>query len=187
SADFDYMRSLPLSHDLPSAGHRRTLATHATPVSQFSVVKSDIPYAEIGQNIGYLENTYLFCGHTHAPLFYQWESSYIVNPGSVGSPLDGTPHAKYAIATQHATGWHIEFRQVAYDYAAMQRSFVTSGMQAFNPLLTMGIRHQQSLSRSYLSELIGSIRAYARERNASAADIYDEFPFPSELLPYLDG
>ena len=186
SADFDYIRSLPFSHELPTVGCRRSLATHATPVSQFSPVKSDIAYADIGKNIGHLQDTYLFCGHTHAPLFYQWESSYIVNPGSVGAPLDGTPHAKYAIATQHATGWHIEFRQVAYDYAAMQRAYLTSGLQASNPLLIAATRHQQSLSRNYLFKLIDTIRTYAQERNATVADIYDQFPVPSELLPYLD-
>lgn len=186
AADLAYLRTLPITFDLPKAGERRTIATHASPVSQFTPLKSDIPYHKIGENLGYLADTYLFCEHTHAPLFYQWESSYIINPGSVGVPLDGTRHAKYAIATLHDSGWHIEFRQVAYDYEAVQQSFITTGLQATNPLLFAAVRHQLALGRGYLFGLIREIRMYAQERNAAVADIYDAFPIPDELRSYLE-
>ena len=43
---------------------------------------------------------------------------YIVNPGSVGQPRDGSPLAAYAILDEAAAT--VEFRRVAYDIAAAQ-------------------------------------------------------------------
>ena len=79
-----------------------------------------------------------FVGHTHLPMIWACSSDgrvvqvgaeartvtldpafrYIVNPGSVGQPRDGSPLAAYAILDTAAAT--VEFRRVAYDIAAAQ-------------------------------------------------------------------
>ena len=81
----------------------------------------------------------IVCGHTHIPRVVSVASPAgshlitIVNPGSLGLPAyeddhpfkhhieTGSPHARYAIAEQTATGWRIELRCVMYDFESMAR------------------------------------------------------------------
>ncbi|GAA6141418.1 metallophosphoesterase family protein [Hydrogenophaga sp. 5NK40-0174] len=79
----------------------------------------------------------LACGHTHVPRTWDVsESLRLLNPGSVGLPAydddapmplsryhrveNGSPDARYAIASQAATGhWQAELLAVPYDHEAM--------------------------------------------------------------------
>ena len=81
----------------------------------------------------------IVCGHTHIPRVVSVASPTgghlitIVNPGSVGLPAyedghpfkhymqTGSPHARYAMAEQTASGWRIELRCVMYDFESMAR------------------------------------------------------------------
>jgi putative phosphoesterase len=53
----------------------------------------------------------LLVGHTHLPLIRRHRRFQIVNPGSVGQPLDGDPRAAYAIWDDG----EIQLHRVAYD------------------------------------------------------------------------
>ena len=79
------------------------------------------------------------CGHTHVPRVNSVVSPTggqlitIVNPGSVGLPAyddahpykhfieTGSPHARYALATRTAAGWHVDLRSVIYDFESMAK------------------------------------------------------------------
>ena len=52
-------------------------------------------------------------GHTHLPFARQGRDALLVNPGSVGMPLDGDPRAAWALI---ADDGRIEHRRVAYDH-----------------------------------------------------------------------
>lgn len=57
----------------------------------------------------------LIVGHTHLPLLRRRGKMQVVNPGSVGQPLDGDPRAAYAI-------WEdgkIRLCKVAYDHSPL--------------------------------------------------------------------
>jgi predicted phosphodiesterase len=66
----------------------------------------------------------LIFGHTHLPFARQTDGLELVNPGSVGMPLDGDPRAAYALL--HHDG-RIEHRRVRYDHersaAALAENF----------------------------------------------------------------
>jgi diadenosine tetraphosphatase ApaH/serine/threonine PP2A family protein phosphatase len=93
------------------------LYVHASPVSD---VRSFLP--EPSDDEGELLEGLpagirrLVFGHTHLPFLRQARPRpelQLVNPGSVGLPLDGDPRAAYALA--HDDG-RIEHRRVAYGY-----------------------------------------------------------------------
>ncbi len=83
------------------------------------------------------EASLIICGHTHVPRVVNVPSPArshlitIVNPGSVGLPAydddrpfkhhieTGSPHARYAVATQTSTGWQIDLPCVMYDFESM--------------------------------------------------------------------
>ncbi len=98
--------------------------------------------AEVLQRLGtgpHLQASLIICGHTHIPRVVSVASPEgghlitIVNPGSVGLPAydddypfkhyieTGSPHARYAIAEQTASGWRIELRSAMYDFESMAR------------------------------------------------------------------
>jgi putative phosphoesterase len=55
--------------------------------------------------------TTLFCGHSHKRYLLTQEGRSIVNPGSVGQPRNGCPHAQYVLYEDGG----VTFRAVPYD------------------------------------------------------------------------
>ncbi|MBA3327917.1 MAG: metallophosphoesterase family protein [Solirubrobacterales bacterium] len=93
-----------------------TRAWHGSPVSD---VRSFLPQPaddEAELLAGVTERRLIF-GHTHLPFrrTSNVEAIELVNPGSVGIPLDGDPRAAYALLHP---GGEVEHRRVAYDHAA---------------------------------------------------------------------
>jgi predicted phosphodiesterase len=68
----------------------------------------------------------ILCAHSHQPrVVFTPDGNMIVNPGSVGCPAyidtdhasqTGSPHARYAIATETKAGWRADLRAVVYDW-----------------------------------------------------------------------
>ena len=66
--------------------------------------------------------------HTHVPHLRPLDGALIVNTGSVGIPGDGDGRAAYGRLTwTRAGGWHATIERVAYDRAAAERDYFTSG------------------------------------------------------------
>lgn len=69
-----------------------------------------------------------FCGHSHVPRVVAVGGRLVINPGSVGLPAydhdvprphvmeAGSPHARYALLTRRAEGWHIDQVLVPYPW-----------------------------------------------------------------------
>jgi diadenosine tetraphosphatase ApaH/serine/threonine PP2A family protein phosphatase len=95
--------------------HDDTLVCHASPVSDMRSVKPDPGDDEAELLRGVTQARVLF-GHTHVA-FRRVSAGGIelVNPGSVGMPLDGDTRAAYALI--HPDG-RVEHRRVAYEHAA---------------------------------------------------------------------
>ena len=61
----------------------------------------------------------LFLAYTHSPLKVDWMDTLIVNPGSVGKPMDGDPRAAYAV-------WEdgeVTLRRAEYDVEETVRAY----------------------------------------------------------------
>jgi predicted phosphodiesterase len=68
---------------------------------------------------------FLFLGHTHLPMKTRLMKTLIVNPGSVGLPQHGDPHAAYAIwedgeVTLHRAVYDVEETIRAYDELGLE-------------------------------------------------------------------
>lgn len=83
------------------------------------------PLAQLLQEIG---ERVLISGHIHVPWLQREGKKLALNPGSVGMPVTGNPHAQYALLTWESAEWQVEFRHVAYDRARVRQDFRTSGM-----------------------------------------------------------
>jgi predicted phosphodiesterase len=102
---------------LPFSGeHDGTLVVHASPVAD---VRSFLPRpaADEAELLAGVTHTRLLFGHTHLP--FRRISAHggieLVNPGSVGMPLDGDTRAAYALIHPDRS---VEHRRVEYDHQA---------------------------------------------------------------------
>lgn len=66
-------------------------------------------------------------GHTHRPFVRRVNSTLVVNAGAVGLPFDEDPRAAYARITQRRSGWEAQVVRLAYDRAATERAYGSSG------------------------------------------------------------
>jgi predicted phosphodiesterase len=66
-------------------------------------------------------------GHTHLPMQRTSGKWRILNPGSVGMPLDGDGSASYMLLEGDRNGWHPTFRRVCFDYTPVFREFERQG------------------------------------------------------------
>lgn len=91
-----------------------TRAWHGSPVSD---VRSFLPQAadDEAELLAGVQERRLIFGHTHLPFarISAVDGIELVNPGSVGMPLDGDHRAAYALLHDDAS---IEHRRVAYDH-----------------------------------------------------------------------
>lgn len=62
----------------------------------------------------------------HRAVELEHDHRYLVNPGSVGQPRDGDPHAAYAIYSLRDRV--VEFRRVSYDVAAAAEKILAAGL-----------------------------------------------------------
>lgn len=82
----------------------------------------------------------VLCGHTHVPRVVQVGAVLVINPGSIGMPAyidnnpiphaieTGSPHARYAVATQGPGGtWSADLRAVTYDWHRAAQQARTNG------------------------------------------------------------
>lgn len=94
-----------------------TRAWHGSPVSD---VRSFMPQPadDEAELLAGVRESRLIFGHTHLPFARTAAvgTTELVNPGSVGMPLDGDHRAAYALLHEDGS---IEHRRVAYDHAAV--------------------------------------------------------------------
>ena len=126
---------------------------HGSPLDEDEYLVNAADVATIRNEI----DTHLsFFGHTHIQggfliarggvkkidprlvLELEKDYTYLVNPGSVGQPRDGDPHAAYAIYRPKQQ--IVEFRRVAYDAAAAAEKIRAAGLpDALASRLLMGV------------------------------------------------
>jgi len=114
---------------------------HGSPIDEDEYLMSAGDVAAIHNEI---DTPLSFFGHTHVQggfliarnsvkpidrhrvLELEGHYTYLVNPGSVGQPRDGDPHAAYAIYSPKDRA--VEFRRVAYDAAAAAQKIRAAGL-----------------------------------------------------------
>jgi putative phosphoesterase len=94
----------------------RLHAFHATPTDHlFSYrITPDLDDDELKKEVAEVRADIVLLGHTHLPMSRGAWTKVVVNPGSVGQPLDGDPRASYAVIEDGMA----QIRRVEYDIEA---------------------------------------------------------------------
>lgn len=112
----DFLAELPERKELMIEGVS-VLMVHGSPRRNNEDILPNMKISGIQEIIsGELANLIL-CGHTHVPCGYQTLSAQtVLNVGSVGRPMTGSPKANYAIIDFDNGSFTVEHREVEYDY-----------------------------------------------------------------------
>ncbi len=96
--DLNWLTRLPVSLHWEIEGIRFAV-THATPLEPLYDYRLTplLRDAMLDKIIGHIQADVLVVGHTHLPMIRSYDHMLVVNPGSVGQPLDNDPRAAYAI------------------------------------------------------------------------------------------
>lgn len=143
----DYIGSLPEECVYAADGTASIRVAHASPGSMTKLLlPSHNPDAmELYRQAGLLELRYdrqaamsdvfaeidepvLVCAHSHIPWKQEQDGRLIVNPGSVGIPINGDRRAQYALLTWKGGRWKAEHRAVDYDLEAIRKAYQKSGI-----------------------------------------------------------
>jgi predicted phosphodiesterase len=92
---------------------------HGLPRSPWEGIYPDTPDDEVRDMLAGTDETTVVVAHTHLALDRHVAGWHVINPGSVGIPLDGSTHASYALLEGSGSGWEVTFRRVAYDMNAL--------------------------------------------------------------------
>jgi protein phosphatase len=124
--EISYLQGLPERFTLQAEGTRFHLA-HATPRDpRYEYLSGDADGALWRAAVGELaeREEWLFVGHTHQPFVRRIGRLTVVNPGSLGMPVDGDPRACYAV-------WEdgqVQLKRAAYDVERAVERLGESGL-----------------------------------------------------------
>jgi predicted phosphodiesterase len=96
---------------------------HGSPRSASEPIYPVSTEAEIETMLAGVDETTLIAAHTHLAMDRRVGRWHLLNPGSVGNPLDGLPGASYMLLDGDARGWRATFRRVPFDLEAVLREF----------------------------------------------------------------
>jgi hypothetical protein len=123
---------------LPLANGGSLLCYHGSPRSYNDVLLPTTSTEELNALLGEVTATVLAGGHTHQQMLRRHHKSLVLNPGSVGLPMDRVPAdsstlnpswAEFAVLTCGAEGsLRIELCRIPFDGAALLDAVRQSGM-----------------------------------------------------------
>jgi hypothetical protein len=97
---------------------------------QSGVLSADGDPEPLEQVVGGVDEQVLVCGHSHIAWQQEVNGRLVLNPGSVGAPVNGDPRAQYALLTWEDGRWRATQRSVTYDLDRVRAAFEGSGLLA---------------------------------------------------------
>ena len=101
----------------------------------------------------------LVTGHTHIALDFVHDGKRIVNPGSVGVPLDGDRRAFYARFEPHDGDWRVTHRRVEYDEAKLESAFAGANFLRRNGSLADLVKKEFDTAELYVLPFLAFLAA----------------------------
>lgn len=92
---------------------------HGAPGNPWRSLHPLLTDAEIETELVAIEETTIIAGHSHLSMSRRAGPYHLINPGSVGVPLDGQFTASYALLDGDESGWTPTFRRLAFDPAPL--------------------------------------------------------------------
>ena len=109
-------------------GGKRLLCYHGSPRSYFDRISPDTPNEQIAEWLAGTDADLYAGGHTHVQMLRRYQKSLLINPGSVGMPVNPTwpgpdmrnpAWAEYAVVECDGERLSVALQRVPFDTAAL--------------------------------------------------------------------
>jgi predicted phosphodiesterase len=136
-ADLAYLRTFQPILELSLGAEHTLLCFHGSPRSFHDIIRSTTAEDDLAGMLAGFSATVMAGGHTHEQMLRRYRETIIVNPGSVGLPVErgpgadqarNPPWAEYALVSQENGVLRIELRRVPVDVGTIVRAIRESGM-----------------------------------------------------------
>ncbi|HEY0634984.1 MAG TPA: metallophosphoesterase family protein [Gammaproteobacteria bacterium] len=123
--------------------------THASRRGKRDGISQRTTDEELAEKLGERRSLFI-TSHTHKPLIRRFDTTLIVNTGSVGSPSDHDPRAAYGRFQFDGHAWHAEIARIAFDRERALRDFSASGFIEQGGALTRLMREELRHARIFV-------------------------------------
>lgn len=96
---------------------------HGSPRNAWESIYPIATDEEIEEMLAGVTEPVVITGHTHLPMKRKTKQWQILNPGSVGLPINGKHEASYLLLEQSGQNWRPHFRQVPFDKEPVIQGF----------------------------------------------------------------
>ncbi|MCB9421147.1 MAG: metallophosphoesterase family protein [Ardenticatenaceae bacterium] len=183
----DFIANLPLRYEIEGNGRARATFVHASPLTQYRGFMPHHDDTAIAERMNGLDDTTLFCGHTHVPLYRPWSNSWLVNTGALGMPIDGTPTAKYVIATQLQQEWHVQYRMIEYNLKQLMAEFEAVGLQEVGGKVTAVFRYQMLTGQPLGNYFFDEMNRLIQNEKLPAEQALAQVRLPDLVMGWCNG
>jgi putative phosphoesterase len=128
------------------------------------------------QVMGLFAESLLICGHSHIPWQYEENGRLVLNPGSVGAPVDGDIRAHYMILQKKVSGWQSSLRLIDYDLNWQRRLYRESGFLYEGGAMAWIFLQSTETGSNVLGDFIQCVR-----RTALSAGWLDDQFYPDHI------
>jgi putative phosphoesterase len=109
-----FLKKLPEKAKIKIRGFK-FLLVHGSPAANDDPIYIDTAKERLEELAEGVNADIILCGHTHIPFIHEVKDIHIINPGSVGRPIDHDPRASYAVLTLKKKYVGVEFYRVEFD------------------------------------------------------------------------
>lgn len=99
------------------------LVIHGSPRSNSEPIYDTTPADVVEAMFTDVKERTIVAGHTHLAMDCMIADRHLLNPGSVGVPLQGRPEASYMIMHGNEAGWSADIRKVPFDLQRVLQAF----------------------------------------------------------------
>jgi len=123
----DFLASLPEQRVVALAGTDPIRMVHGSPRHLSERIFPERDPALLDLVLAQISEPVMVCGHTHIPWWIERNGCLALNPGSVGSPLNGIVGAQYALLNWTGEGWQAKLIAIPYDLEPLRQACQANG------------------------------------------------------------
>jgi predicted phosphodiesterase len=141
---------------------------HGSPRSHWEGMTPITPEERMAERLAGVDEPVVICGHTHLATDRQVGPWRVLNPGSLGVPLDGDRRAGYMLLDAVDGGWRPTWRRVEYDMAPLLERMRREERDVVGAL----VRREFETARTQLVPF----RRWLTARDPQASPTFDRLP-----------
>jgi hypothetical protein len=130
----------------------------------YELLKPNVDMGPVERAAQAVAEEVLVFGHNHLQWTGEVCGKLLLNPGAVGVPFNGNAGAEYGILTCDDGKLSAELRRISYDFSALERRLVSSGLAAAAPEWTKLTFEGVKDGMNYCLEFLGEARRAMKEQ-----------------------